>query len=83
MLKIIFKFNLDQTSGCNCSSFTTESCDKKGCKTYGNCIGRKPICYVNEPSNCPDLKDSSKHPGKRYSSKACRNIKFRRNYNYS
>ena len=72
MLKIIFKFDLDQTAGCNCSSFTTESCDKKGCKTYGNCIGRKPICYVNEPSNCP-----------RYSSKACRDIKFRRNYNYS
>ena len=83
MLKTIFQTNLDQIARCDCSSFTTESCNKKGCKTYGNCIGRNPICYVNEPSNCQDLKDSEKHPGKRYSSEACRDIKFRINFNNS
>ena len=40
---------------------------------FGNCeknFKGKPICYVNEPSSCSDLKESSS-TGKRYSWDAC------------
>ena len=59
-------------SGCTCSDFV----NKNG---YGNC--RKdykdgPICYVNLPSQCKDLVDSSKDPSKQYSWEACKNVGF-------
>ena len=52
---------------CTCTNFINE-------RGYGNCqrLSRsgKMSCYVNEPSNCDDLK-ISKSTGKAYSSDAC------------
>ena len=44
---------------------------------YGNCAklaptyGNKAICYVNQPSNCGDLKNSGSNPGEKTSAEAC------------
>ena len=68
-----YRSNLSTTFiivGCSCSSFVTD-------EGYGNCQGSlvsgRPICYVNEPSNCADLQDSTLPDarGKRFSSEAC------------
>ena len=51
---------------CSCSNYVTSS-------GYGNCkkvFKTGPICYVNEPSSCSDLK-KSKSTGKYYSWEAC------------
>ena len=53
-------------ASCSCSSYVANS-------GYGNCkkeFKNGPICYVNEPSNCKDLQESSS-TGKRYSWLAC------------
>ena len=45
----------------------------------GNCLqtsirlNNKPYCYVDLPSSCPDLLDSSDIPGEKYSADACSN----------
>lgn len=57
---------LDPTPECSCSEFMNEN-------GFGRCIrlsGGKPVCYVNEPSNCTDL-GFSKSTGKYYSWEAC------------
>ena len=61
-----------RVGGCTCSDFV----NKNG---YGLC--RKdykdgPICYVNLPSQCKDLVNSSKDPSKKYSWEACKNLGF-------
>ena len=56
---------------CSCIDYI----NKQG---YGNCakvnrfkFGGKPACYVNLPSTCSDIKDSSTDPGKKWSAEAC------------
>ena len=55
---------------CSCSNYVTKT-------GYGNCekdLRRKGvICYVNEPSTCNDLRESSRYDHRRYSWEACRN----------
>ena len=54
---------------CKCKDFV----DSNG---QGNCIEENAtandskICYVRLPSTCEDLKDSSCHPGEKYSTEA-------------
>ena len=55
------------SGGCSCSTYVSVTTG------FGNCekdFKGKPICYVNEPSSCSDLKESSS-TGKRYSWDAC------------
>ena len=58
------------TPGCSCSNFV----NKYG---YGRCLknsrrfGYKPTCYVNLPSDCKDLNDSTTDPDKKSSAQAC------------
>ena len=57
-------------SGCTCKDLI----NKHG---QGNCQGTptssgKHICYVNQPSTCPDAKDSlGSQPGEKFSIQAC------------
>ena len=55
---------------CSCSTYVT----KKG---WGDCrkdLHRKgPICYVNEPSTCNDVRTSKIYNDRRYSWEACQN----------
>ena len=56
------------SGGCSCSTYVSVTTG------FGNCekdFKGKPICYVNEPSSCSDLKENSS-TGKRYSWDACR-----------
>ena len=56
---------------CSCYDFV----DTNG---YGNCekghINKNnlTVCYVHQPTNCPDVLDSSAFPGRQISSYACR-----------
>ena len=75
--------SIERYANCSCSNFI----DEKG---YGNCqklVPQKrghPLCYVNEPSSCTDLRPH-KQTGRIFSWKACtstfskyyRNILFR------
>ena len=53
---------------CTCKDFVTAH-------GVGNCkkepLG-KETCYVERPSNCVDLKNSTTNPGEQYSSVACK-----------
>ena len=52
---------------CSCSTYV----DING---HGNCkkeLQKRPICYVNEPSSCQDLRTNKSENGKRYSWEAC------------
>ena len=52
---------------CSCSEFVSEF-------GYGNCANinqGKPLCYVNTPSNCTDIKQSKSVPNLYYSYDAC------------
>ena len=60
------QFTLNLYIGCGCSDFVSEA-------GYGRCLkefGNKPICYVDLPSDCNDLKKSS-IGGKKFSAQAC------------
>ena len=56
-------------SDCSCTNYVTKT-------GYGNCIkdfmGKGPICYVNEPSNCTDRKISTENGIMQYSWEACK-----------
>ena len=58
-------------SGCYCDSFVSNVTG------FGNCgkseSDGRTLCYVKNPdtSACSDLKDSSTHPDKKWSYKAC------------
>ena len=63
-------------------TFLVKSCSCKDLinkDNVGNCKGRKPIqfkqadfaCYVVQPSNCSDLKNSTTNPGEKLSVEAC------------
>ena len=61
---------------CDCNEYVSAN-------GYGNCkkvYGKGPICYVNQPSTCQDLRNSNSDVGKQYSWEACKqlpgNIKY-------
>ena len=59
-------------SNCKCKDLINRN-------NVGNCKGKKPsqfgrkfvACYVTQPSNCTDLKDSGTNPGEQLSVNAC------------
>ena len=59
---------LNNHTVCACKDFV----NKEG---HGNCKQidpkKKPTCYVEQPSNCKDLENSSGYAGEQYSSVAC------------
>ena len=57
------------SASCTCSAFIS---NKNG---QGNCeyLWKGELwCYVNQPSNCKDLGNSTSHPGKQWSLIACK-----------
>ena len=50
-----------------------------GSTGFGNCqkfppigpIKGKPFCYVEQPSGCSDVRESTSDPGEKYSAEAC------------
>ena len=58
------------TGNCKCTNYVSNN-------GYGNCskdYGDKgPLCYVEEPSTCPDVVNSQSEKGKRFSYEACTN----------
>ena len=64
------KLVLENEMGCSCSP----NMDNNG---YGRCrrkdsnMGNRYTCYVNQPSNCPDLVDSTTYTGQQFSAEAC------------
>ena len=59
-------------SNCKCKDLINQN-------NVGNCQGKKPsqfrrkfvACYVTQPSDCTDLKDSGTNPGEQLSVNAC------------
>ena len=49
--------------GCLCKDLITSD-------GYGNCL-KDPSCYVQQPSSCDDVKDSTVSPGEKWSFQAC------------
>ena len=72
---------------CSCTDFINRSgtgyCKKKYVCTYPSrpsCVKQfhnKKVCYVNQPSNCPDIFDSPayKKSGRKVSHQACESMK--------
>ena len=53
----------------------TNFMNKKGfgnCKKISRTFGYKPSCYVLQPSNCDDIRNSSANLGKQMSASACK-----------
>lgn len=61
---------------CSCSDFVNNEHGK--CKTKSN---NQLFCYVNQPSDCPDLQDSAVGNGIQFSVDACRAYQGKR-YKY-
>ena len=58
----------DILGGCNCKDFVNPN-------GYGNCnkkYKKGPICYVNQPTSCSDIKPSKSNAGERLSWEACK-----------
>ena len=60
--------HISQQIGCYCSDYVSA-------KGYGNCAkghkGKRPICYVTQPSTWTDVNNSSSEVGNQYSWEAC------------
>ena len=64
-----------QFSSCKCENIEDCTCSDYTAGPFGKCTNNyksRPICYVNEPSNCSDLV-FSKTQSRRYSWDACVN----------
>ena len=61
---------------CTCSDFTNENgfgkCQKASVRSVSPQAIDAMVCYVNQPSNCNDLYDSTTNPDKQLSAEACR-----------
>ena len=70
--------NVRHIPSCSCSNFVSPYTDHGDCKKafskYDSLSGKTfsgPVCFVNEPSTCTDLRMSKNLRGKQYSWEAC------------
>ena len=65
-LKLIFNI----WGGCTCKDLIDAN-GAGNCQDTISSTSGKAGCYVNQPSTCGDLKDSSTNPGEKFSTEAC------------
>ena len=66
----MYNYFTASNAGCLCKNLVVEG-GYGNCKKYSS-IAKGKICYVTQPSSCPDLGDSEIIDSEKYSAAACK-----------